>query len=107
MGALLVRLCEPEIERLATEGDGDERCTSCAFRPGTVPNGCPQTMSDAIKAVAENVPFWCHATKERYTKLCHGWLASRIAIESRGGFQQIAEATSKYEFSPPDEEVAR
>ena len=60
LGENMVRLTEPAIARLADEGEPDERCKSCAFRLGTVPNGCPQTQLDALKAVIEDVPFMCH-----------------------------------------------
>ncbi|MGH7946165.1 MAG: hypothetical protein ACREF9_14300, partial [Opitutaceae bacterium] len=94
LGALLVRLSQPEIARLAAEGEPDERCPSCAFRLGTVPNGCPQTMLDAVKCIAEFTPFYCHATTPRYTKICHGWYVARREAARHGAF------TRTYEFSP-------
>ena len=60
MGEQLVRVTEPRINALAAEGEPDERCKSCAFTSGTVPNGCLQTQMDALKAVVEKVPFNCH-----------------------------------------------
>lgn len=44
IGAQWVRMVEPIIAHLVAEGEPDERCKSCAFRLGTVPNGCLQTQ---------------------------------------------------------------
>lgn len=102
-GFQMVRLTEPAIAALAAEGEPDERCTSCAFRLGTVPNGCLQTQSDAMKAVIEGVPFLCHQ-HDRKEMPCHGWFAARVAIKraekARG---TKLEVTCPWEFSPPDE----
>lgn len=106
LGEQLVRLTEPAIARLELEGDRDERCKSCAFRLGTVPNGCLQTQMDAMKAVVEGVPFLCHQ-HDREGWPCHGWFAARAAIltaERRSG--QKLPITCPWEFSPPDEEGA-
>lgn len=78
IGALMVRIAEPEIAALAQEDEPDERCASCAFRAGTVPNGCFQTQSDVAKAIAENVPFLCHAHKTQV--ICWGWFAARRVV---------------------------
>ena len=80
LGAHLVRLTVPVIARLVTEGEPDMRCASCAFRLGTVPNGCPQTGMDAMKAVLEGVPFYCHLRHAPVPTLCHGWYAGRVAL---------------------------
>lgn len=105
MGAQMVRLTEPTILQLAAEGEADERCKSCAFRLGTVPNGCPQTQSDVLKCVVEGVPFNCHQA-DRAGKSCHGWFAARVAIrqaeERRGTPLPVTECP--WEFSPPDVE---
>lgn len=99
LGAQLVRLVEPVIQHLADLGDPDERCKSCAFRAGTVPNGCIQTMADAFKAVLEQKPFMCHV--DRYTdghrKLCSGWLASQWGSAGR------PPVACSWDFSPPDD----
>lgn len=52
-----------------------ERCETCAFRLGTLPNGCPTTQMDALKCVMEHVPFNCH---ER-PGVCSGWLIATKA----------------------------
>ena len=68
LGAELARFADVEIAKLGT----DLRCRSCAFRAGTVPNGCLPTVGDALKCSMEGVPFWCH---ERSHLHCAGWAA--------------------------------
>ena len=103
LGAQLVRLTEPAIAELAGEGEPDERCKSCAFRLGTVPNGCMQTQSDALKAVIENVPFLCHQGDKKGA-ICHGWFAARVQLKraaiARGTPFNVT--TCPWEFSPED-----
>lgn len=101
-GQQLARLTEPAILDLASEGEPDDRCKSCAFRAGTVPNGCLQTQLDALKCVVEGVPFMCHHA-DREGHACHGWYAARVAL------RRVEEATGRtlaakcpWEFSPPD-----
>ena len=105
MGAQLARLTEPWIKRLAAQGEPDERCKSCAFTPGTVPNGCLQTQMDALKAVVEKVPFLCHQ-HGRKGMPCHGWFAAqvgmRVAEKKKGPAPVVA---CPWEFSPPDEDT--
>ncbi len=91
-GEQVARLTEKGIAKLVTEGEPDERCKTCAFRAGTVPNGCPQTQADVMKCVLEAVPFYCH---QRKGELCHGWYAARVAL---GG--KICRVP--WDFSPPD-----
>lgn len=83
LGRHMVRLfVEPVLPLLAAESDPDTRCSSCAFRVGTTPNGCEQTVMDAMKCVLEAKPFYCHSHQDangRYDVLCHGWVASQIA----------------------------
>jgi hypothetical protein len=102
VGEQIARLTEPAIQRLAAEGEPDERCRSCAFRAGTVPNGCPQTMADVVKAVIEHTPFHCHVDKYRdgHPKVCHGWFAAAWA---QGGKPP---GKVPWEFSEPDEKEA-
>lgn len=105
LGELLVRLADKQIPKLALEGLADTRCASCAFRAGTVPNGCPQTGLDAFKALADGVPFQCHAVVPGTGKrVCFGYFAAMLEIESRGGLPpEMKAVTDKYEFSPPDQ----
>jgi hypothetical protein len=101
VGEQIVRLTEPAINRLEIEGEADERCRSCAFRAGTVPNGCPQTMSDVVKCVVEQTPFFCHVDKysDGSDKICHGWFAAAWALGDR------PPGKVPWEFSPADEPV--
>lgn len=80
-GENLVRLVEPEIARLAADGEPDARCATCALRAGTIPNGCVQTLADLTKCIFEQEPFHCHHDNDRVgnpTKVCHGWLAAIV-----------------------------
>lgn len=104
-GEQLVRLTEPAIGRLACVGEPDERCKSCAFRLGTVPNGCLQTQLDALKAVVEDVPFLCHQA-DRKGWPCHGWFAARVAIKEVETIRGPLGMTCPWEFSPPDDAAA-
>ncbi len=105
MGKQLARLADTEWAALARSGEADDRCKTCAFRAGTVPNGCLQTQMDAFKAVAEDIPFMCHCelnANGRATKICGGWFAVRRiaarAERARGGKLTPA----PWDFSPPD-----
>lgn len=78
LGEHIARLVQPGIDQLAAEGEPDERCQTCAFRAGTVPNGCVQTLADAMKAAMEGSrAFLCHQDKTLQTP-CHGWFAWRF-----------------------------
>lgn len=102
-GFQLAMLTEPAIADLVREGEPDERCKSCAFRLGTVPNGCIQTQLDALKAVVEDKLFMCHQA-DRKGKACHGWFAARVAVdraELERGTKFPVECP--WDFSPPDE----
>lgn len=57
-----------------------ERCGTCAFRGGTFPNGCVDTVMDALKCVIEAVPFYCHETRKGAARpLCAGFAACAAA----------------------------
>ena len=66
LGAELARLYVVEL------GDRiDLRCTDCALRPGTVPNGAPETLLDLVKCIFEgDRNFTCHV---RPDLLCAGY----------------------------------
>lgn len=97
LGAEMVRLTTPAIAQLVAEGEPDARCASCAFRLGTVPNGCAQTQLDVFKAVMEGTVFYCHGhADETPTTPCHGWYAARVAL--KGVRRRVP-----YDFSPPDD----
>lgn len=104
-GAIWAGMAEKGIALLATEGEPDARCKSCAFRLGTVPNGCAQTQLDVTKSVMEAVPFMCHAHANKakvHTHICHGWYAIRVLLRRRGLPGKIMDMP--YEFSPPDKD---
>lgn len=51
------------------------RCPTCAFKKGSLPNGCVSTVMDATKCLIEKVPFLCHHKIEEGTRtLCAGYL---------------------------------
>lgn len=91
LGVELARLADiEESKELASFPDSPPRCDDCAFRAGMRPNGCSETLMDAIKCVAELIPFYCHKGVKGVKpakRLCAGWgllaLAPyRIAKES-------------------------
>lgn len=96
LGKEIARLIQPGIDKLAAAGEPDERCKTCAFRLGTVPNGCPQTQMDALKAAMEGKPFYCHAKLPVPSVTCHGWFAARVALKGKT-------LAMPYPFSEPDE----
>lgn len=51
-----------------------ERCQTCAFRSGTIPNGCPPTLMDALKCLIEGDVFMCHEE----TRPCSGYLLMKM-----------------------------
>lgn len=80
MLAKLTDLAEPSVRaRFPNHG---KRCKSCAFTAGTFPNGCPETLIDALACLIRDEPFYCH---QRFNAdgtpvdLCAGWL---IALEA-------------------------
>ncbi len=79
MGAKLAKLTDKAVKKLELQGEKDERCATCAFRLGTVPNGCIQTQSEAWKATLEDKTFLCHHDDRRET-VCHGHYAIRQAM---------------------------
>ena len=80
LGEQIARLTEPEIEAMKELGVPDLRCASCAFRKGTVPNGCESSLMDALKCGMEGEPFLCHEDKG-HKAFCHGWVAMRSAMK--------------------------
>lgn len=102
LGDVMARMADAGALFLAADGEPDVRCKTCAYRSGTVPNGCLQTQMDATKATSEGVPFQCHHVKKGQRKpICHGWYAARVFM-SRSGMPMNLKAP--WEFSPPDEE---
>lgn len=71
-GEQLARLCD---NAEATTTTLHPRCATCAFRAGTLPNGCEATLMDALKCAMEgDTKFMCH---ERKGHACSGWLMMR------------------------------
>lgn len=106
LGKLTAQLADAECSSLAAQDEPDERCKTCAFRSGTVPNGCFQTQSDVIKAVIEDVPFMCHAHQDshgRHDRICYGWFAVRRIADRKEKKTGGKLASVPWEFSPPDE----
>lgn len=83
-------------------GIQDLRCASCAFRAGTVPNGCLQTQLDALKAVVDGVPFHCHAPNDG--RACTGWIGARAVHATLPLPAALTEIAQRWTFSPPDED---
>lgn len=76
LGVELARLCDIEEARQRKDfPDQLPRCDDCAFRNGTKPNGCSETLMDAIKCVVELAPFYCHkGLSDGHPKhICRGW----------------------------------
>lgn len=82
-GELFGRLIDKSANELRDKfPDMQERCKSCAYRPGTIPNGCEETIMDAIKCAVELEPFYCHERFDKEGKpidICQGWV---IAIST-------------------------
>lgn len=97
IGEQVARVTDKAIARLVSQGLEDQRCNSCAFRLGTVPNGCPQTQLDALKAVAEGVDFMCHQSPGN-SEHCFGWVAARAALEEAGA----PDVKVPWDFSPAE-----
>lgn len=76
-----------------------ERCKSCAFRAGTLPNGCPDTVWDALKCVVEMRDFSCHQHFDENGKpidICVGWL---LAVSNHA--PQLPQAIKDYVADKP------
>jgi hypothetical protein len=60
-----------------------ERCRTCAFREGTIPNQMAGTLVEAMHCVlgTDPAPFGCHHTLKdgEPTQLCSGYLLARLA----------------------------
>ena len=104
LGRHMVRLYEPAIAEIAAEGEPDERCSTCALRLGTLPNGCPTTLMDLMKCAIEGeVAFMCH-DRRRDGQVCHGYFAMRYAHDGK----KVATMPWKFsdEYTAEDDEKA-
>lgn len=72
IGAELARLTEAALaERKKKFPNHKEPCGTCAFRRGTIPNGCLATVMDAMKCAVEgSAEFMCH---EQKGQVCTGF----------------------------------
>jgi hypothetical protein len=95
LGEQMAKMFDIAERRLGDMADPDERCATCAFRAGTVPNGCAQTQLDISKCVAEGIPFYCH--QPRQGQLCHGWSTTHIGLHDI-----LPPLDCDYPLSPPD-----
>lgn len=102
-GELMASVADVGMKILADLGESVEYCKTCAFRRGTVPNGCAQTQLDTMKAVFEGKPFHCHVNKVHGMRdICQGWFAAR----QHPKFKTMS-IPCDWEFSPPDEPKAK
>lgn len=100
-GERVSRMTDNEVGKLIATGEWtkDERCATCAFRFGTVPNGCPQTQLDIIKAVLEKQTFCCHVARdgvEAGQHTCMGWFAAMQGVRTSPAVE------CPWPFSDPD-----
>lgn len=86
-GSYLAAYTEAAIADM--EGRGEqvpERCRSCAFRQGTYPNGCSETVATALNCVLNSEPFYCHQKVDKATgepsDYCAGYLIGIGALET-------------------------
>lgn len=94
LGAVLATLADRgERILLAEDGEAPQRCASCAYKAGIFPNGCPETVFDALKCSAESIQFTCHHSRpleneKGYSDSCAGWVHSRVAVARMGGLPE-------------------
>ncbi|MGW8286396.1 MAG: hypothetical protein ACWGPR_11830 [Candidatus Deferrimicrobiaceae bacterium] len=89
--AMLADLAEAEdLERFPNQ---NPRCNDCAFRLGTLPNQCEETLGDAIKCVVEGQTFYCH--KGQKDRPCMGW----VVLQSKGVGKMLAGRASSFPAS--------
>lgn len=93
------RMVGRELARLADQAEAESlkkfpksrvRCRTCAFRAGTIPNGCVSTVMDAMKCVMEQKEFLCH---EDMPHPCMGW------VEFANVSQHLPPIQTPWEFS--------
>ena len=78
LGGHFARFADAEDAAMrARAGAAPERCGTCAFRGGTIPNGCGGTLLDALRCILEDTPFYCHERPHQGERLCGGYLLLR------------------------------
>lgn len=95
----MARIADRETAKLIEQGEfkEDERCAGCAFKSGSVANGCLQTQMDVIKSLLEKKAFYCHMVEHIGTKVCRGWFAAAQA------FKDLPEMQCPWPISPSDD----
>jgi hypothetical protein len=80
LGRELARLTDNSLTRLFPNAP-DRRCRSCAFRLGTYPNHCWQTVVDAFGCVDSGETFHCHERidDDDCPEVCAGYLIAEAA----------------------------
>lgn len=74
-GEFLANAADAEmLQRKANFPNHVERCATCAFRKGTIANGSPQTLLDALDCFVTGGDFMCH---ERANHQCVGFAILR------------------------------
>ncbi len=81
LGLELARLADAMVEAYPEIPD---RCKTCAFREGTIPNQMAGTLVEALNCVVGLDPanFGCHQTLDTSglpTTLCAGYILARLA----------------------------
>lgn len=88
LGKRLERMAELGAEKLADQGlEIPEPCGTCAFRAGSIPSQCDDTVLDALKCVLESRPFLCHEPREGerlVDRACYGWMRARAFAVAAG-----------------------
>ena len=97
VGAMLGALADAaEAEQRRDFPNMLPRCNDCAFRAGTLPNGCEETLMDAMKCAVEGKPFYCHKglkEGEAPKRLCSGVMVLYTGPQHDELVRVIAEAT--------------
>lgn len=80
LGEQIARFADAIEQRWRKElGWVPSRCSSCAFRKGTFPNGCLPTQADVTKCLLEDKAFFCHQLPKDGSpmRLCGGFMLLR------------------------------
>lgn len=104
IGVYLARWADAALEKqLQQFPNMRDRCASCAFRSGSFPNGCLDTVMDALKCVMEGAEFMCHhdMIDDKPTEVCAGWLA----VWSESATNGMPEQKAPWPFSHEDSQV--
>lgn len=83
-----------ELNRLLG-GTPEACCHDCAFRLGTGPSGCAETVWDAFTCIRTGEPFYCHINEGR---ACAGW--AEAVKEHPPAFKEVVKQLAAQEQSP-------